>query len=173
MPTLTKTFSSRSHHRLFTDASLRKQAGIGMYMPSYLQHSAQINGKKDINRAELAAIYAGMLMAPVDHIQVLSDSITAIYLIKGIQKSGKYSTLVDCIKFISYKKFNGCVDYIKVKGHSGVYGNEVADRLAGLASSDLSSDLFYIPEAKPTHDIEEVVLSNIHMNSRIHNIIFS
>ena len=93
-----------------------------------------ISGKKDINRAELAAIYMGLLLAGPDVLSVHTDSATALNLLKGSLCIEKYSMLVFAIKSITAVKYNGIVKYNKVKAHSGVRGNDIADALARHAA---------------------------------------
>jgi len=126
--------------------------------------------KYDTNRAELAAIYCGLLLAPTGsgNIEVFTDSLTALQLINGNFKHVKYDSLVNCVKYVADKKFIN-VNYRKVKAHTGVYGNEIAHILA-RAGAQLNSKQFHVPCFGD--DIEVLVKENIHKNSLIHDIIF-
>lgn len=158
-------------NKLFTDASLRKNIGIGGYCKKSLLYSCRVNGKKDVNRAELASIYVGLLLCNCKTIEIVSDSATAIELISGKFEKSKYQTLVDCINYITLVKFSK-VKYTKVKAHSGVFGNEVADCLAYAGSE--SDRIFHMPDLiDEKYSIKDLVYENIYRNSFDHNIIFS
>ena len=132
--------------RLYTDASIRSKVGIGgFHTHNNLMYSYKILGKKDINRAELAAVYAGLLIAPnMEVLEVLSDSHTSLSLIWGHQTHTRYATLVNCIRYVAHKKFGGHVYFDKVKGHSGVPGNELAHNLARVGTE--MNQVFHMPD---------------------------
>jgi ribonuclease HI len=139
-------------------------------MESMFEYSFIIDGKKDINRAELAAIYVGLLISPrLENLEVLSDSCTALDLLNS-DKINKYCKLVDCIKHVSYAKFNDCIRYTKVKSHSGVIGNEIAHNLARLGTSQ--RNVFNVFD-EDINDIKNIVKYNIQKNNFSHNNIFS
>lgn len=126
--------------------------------------------KKDINTAELSAIYTGLLLCPFyNNIEVLSDSITALQLIGGSLKIKKYQLLVDCIRYVSASKFGKNVQYTKVKGHSGDHGNTVADILARTGTT---SDIVFFSPTDCHTTISEIVHNNIYKNMFIHDIVF-
>jgi len=192
---------------IFTDASLIKKAGIGIYYQTAtiqipiqipIQKYYYIDGKKDINRAELAAIYAGLLLyppvqmekpTPLSHIDLFSDSITAINLIEDRTYNAKFDTLVQCIRYLSSKKYsNTNIIYTKVKAHSGIKENDIAHYLARCGADrtgDANPQIFYIPDAHVLNSksnsktkisnatIEELVLENIYKNSLLHSDISS
>lgn len=160
-----------SSNIVYTDASLKNKIGIGGYAPGCLSYSFVIGGKKDINRAELAAIYAGMLLLPYDKLHVVSDSITAIELLHRKHAHAKYQSLVDCILYVSDKKFGGRVEYTKVKSHSGVFGNEVADMMAGL-SSTCGHRHFIMPADDNNKSTKDVVFENVRANSLLFPVFF-
>lgn len=168
-----KIFLSKNHlsNVLYTDASLKTKIGIGGYAPGYTSYSFVIDGKKDINRAELAAIYAGMLLVPYDRLHVVTDSITAIELLNKKQSHNKYQSLVDCMLYVCDKKFGGRVDYKKVKGHSGVFGNEVADMMAGVASSS-GARAFIMPDMDKNKCTSDLVFENVRANSLLFPVFF-
>lgn len=151
---------------------MKKAVGIGGYSPDVMNFSCNINGDKDINRGELAAIYAGLLFMPVGrkNIDVFSDSLTAIHLLDGKFQNSKYNCLVKCIKYVADMKYNGNVHYLKVKAHSSVWGNEVADSLARYGS--VKEHLpFHVPEHGD--NIINLVHQSVHINSLIHDVILS
>lgn len=116
---------------VFTDASIRfKKMGIGIFYG--LEKSFRVNGLLDINRAELGAIYGSLSLIDKDiPLKIYTDSLCCIQMIeKQIKINRKYWDLMDSINLL--KKEREKVVFQKVKAHSGVYGNEVADRLARL-----------------------------------------
>jgi ribonuclease HI len=155
-----------------------KKTGIGMYIPeSVSKYYSLISGNKckvkDVNAAELSAIYVGLLINPSNQpIEVYSDSITAINLLENKLYNKKFNTLVSCIKYVSIVKYKNNVQYVKVKGHSGVYGNEMAHNLAREGAS--SDHIFYMPESNKTNtlSLEDIMLENIYKNSLLHDNIF-
>lgn len=160
-----------SSNVLYTDASLKNKIGIGGYAPRCLKYSFVIDGKKDINRAELAAIYAGMLIMPDDKLHVVTDSITAIQLLKKNKSHAKYQSLVDCILFVCHEKFGDRVQYTKVKSHSGVFGNDVADMMAGVAAG-YGGRPFIMPDTDKNKCISDLVFDNIRVNSLFYPVFF-
>ena len=205
--------SNKYPNYIFTDASLIKKAGIGIYYAApHIQNPIKkhyyIDGKKDINRAELSAIYAGLLLYPskptpqpaqlaqlaqlaqiaqIAQLGIFSDSITAINLIEDKTYNKKFDTLVQCIRYLSSKKYkNSKLIYTKVKAHSGIIENDIAHYLARCgarcdtrcdanSAGDAHPYLFHIPDAIaqtkkqiPYYSIEELVLENIYKNSLVH-----
>ena len=187
--------SNKYPNYIFTDASLIKKAGIGIYYAApHIQNPVKkhyyIDGKKDINRAELSAIYAGLLLYPTTkptkpaQLAIFSDSITAINLIEDKTYNKKFDTLVQCIRYLSSKKYkNSKLIYTKVKAHSGIIENDIAHYLARCgARCDAQSGadcaqpyLFHMPDSvvqtkkeTPHSSIEELVLENIYKNSLVH-----
>jgi ribonuclease HI len=118
---------------VFTDASIYlNKIGIGIFYG--IEKSFRINGLVDINRAELGAIYASLCIINRDiPLKIHTDSLCCIQMIeKQIKINRKYWDLMDSINLL--KKEREKVVFQKVKSHSGIYGNEVADRLARLGT---------------------------------------
>lgn len=97
----------------------------------------------------------------------MTDSSTAIELLSGRLYKKKYSLLVDCIHYVSHTMYDD-VTYTKVRAHSGVPGNEIADRLARLGAST-GNKSFELPI--PSHSVAESVETNIYRNEFIHDCI--
>jgi ribonuclease HI len=126
--------------KVFTDASILCQSmGIGIFSPCLKQADAlSLTGLKDINRAELAAIYFAVKHYPIDlPISIYSDSQTAIRMLYGTQRIvSKYEWLYENT-MLELNKRKEVTEFHKVKGHSGNYGNTVADFLARMGTKSL------------------------------------
>ena len=141
-------FNSLSLHRIeiYTDGSLAENKSSGTYEMGSGWVSLDNNCSFICNtttwpsstRAELLAIYTALLVSPTNRtIIIKTDSQAAI---DGITKSYSYDahnkwlsasnrTLLRNIDYITkFKSLN--VEYVKIKAHSGIEGNEIADSLA-------------------------------------------
>jgi ribonuclease HI len=149
---------------VYTDSSIiDKQIGIGIWSedPHFeLQKYMYVEGVYDIdiNRGELLAIlYALMHLKPFTshflplNITIMTDSITAIKLLKGTVYCTKFETIVTSILDL-IRSWNGKITIKKVKGHSGDIGNDNADFLAryGVVNRR-SGESFLVP---PEHNSE-------------------
>lgn len=119
---------------VYTDASIVKnKMAVGIWCNHgelKLEKSFRLTGLLDINRGELAAILLGLMMIPNTYdVIVKTDSITSIQLIKKKIWCEKYNDLVDAIRIL-LENWQGSVQIVKVKGHSGDVGNDNADYLA-------------------------------------------
>lgn len=107
-------------------------SGIGVYF-SYGKHEKEISeyiGETTNNVAELEAIRRALLEIKKRDIplRIYSDSSYAIGLLSLGWKASKNQELVEEIRnlLIRFKR----VTFVKVEGHSGIPGNERADKLA-------------------------------------------
>lgn len=124
---------------VFTDASIRlARAGIGVYSQApcglATKFAASATARVDINELEMMAIFAALQVHdPRRDMVVHSDSQTALNAIAGRRSSRKYDRMLDKI-MESLERRSGDTSFVKVKAHSGVRGNEIADALAGRGS---------------------------------------
>jgi len=127
----------------YTDASIRRSSGgIGFFSPTY-DFSAKVEEKKDINRLELGAIFAGISLTEPDIDMILhSDSQTALNSLTSYKKT-KYDKLAEFVLQLVSER-SGNIFVTKVKAHSGNRGNDMADRLAGIGTN--SSIEFVLPD---------------------------
>jgi ribonuclease HI len=126
---------------VYTDGSVAKSiAGIGVYYGDDDKRnlSCRVSGCKDTNRVELAALYAAMAMSDMQkHLLIYTDSQQCMNMIRNYYYFDKhhdkrFEMLLDEIAFIiDVRKMKTSI--YKVKGHSDVYGNTMADTLARSA----------------------------------------
>lgn len=109
---------------------------------AYAQHS------NDINRLELAAIFAAIIIEdPWTPLTVHSDSQTALDQVHGA-KNRKYARLARMtLDLIAARP--GDTTFRKVKAHSGNEGNEYADALASASHARFGGE-FVIPDEYTT-----------------------
>lgn len=110
-------------------------SGIGIFL-KYNKHEKKISryiGQGTNNIAELEAIKTGLLEIKNRNLPVhlYTDSSYALGLLTKGWKPKKNQQLVESIKEL-LKQFSQ-LSFIKVKGHSGITGNEIADGLATSA----------------------------------------
>lgn len=118
-------------------------SGAGVFF-KYNEHEKKISrylGHGTNNIAELEAIKTGLLeiknkTLPV---QLYTDSSYALGLLTKNWKPKKNQALVESIKVL-VKQFPR-LTFVKVKGHSGIPGNELADDLATSAVSRESDEI--------------------------------
>ena len=128
---------------------------------------------RDVNLAELGAIYVALCLAPVGpghrDLEVHTDSACCMDMLeegrRGSQCSqgdehkrkrkrsrvnAKYAVLLEAtLRLVSYRMLScgggGTVTFHKVRAHSGVRGNEEADRLARLATTRDDAPALWLP----------------------------
>ncbi len=143
--TMTVVEQSReeSHHEegvihAFTDGASSGNpgpSGIGVLL-RYGSHEREISryiGQGTNNIAELEAIRVALseIKKPDMPVRIYSDSNYALGLLAKNHKAQKNQELVESIRELM-KRFSN-LRFIKVEGHSGVEGNEIADKLATSA----------------------------------------
>ena len=144
----------------FTDASIMAQGysaqiGVGLWHVGGHESwrlTTATNQKADINHAELGALLIAVLRLPHgnNRITIFTDSLTSIKVLRGDISCEQYEPLVRCIRHI-VDDYPGSITFAKVKGHSGVVGNENADFLARYAINS-PSRVFWMPEDVSTHE---------------------
>lgn len=123
--------------RVWTDGSCWKGVGgVGVIYddrPFRLEMSLPLHGNHTNNTAELLAVVKGLRLAPDRHmaLDVFCDSEYVIGVLALNWNASKNAELIHKARKL-YNKFSD-VRFVKVPGHSGFEGNEVADWLAGTA----------------------------------------
>jgi ribonuclease HI len=126
----------------YTDASIvKRQIGLGIFFERDRQSFAAraICPVIDINYAEILAIQTALHLSPLDDpLEIFTDSITGLCYIQngitGLWTNQKYNNIIrSVIELIDSRK--SITIFTKIKGHSGNYGNEIADKLARHGTS--------------------------------------
>lgn len=127
LPTNKATGQHAGQH-VYTDASLQrhKAAGLGVLWldkdtETQTAMGVRIREHRDINRAELGAIYLALLLSqPLEGVTVFSDSQTSLSMIQRVRQGGwhhKYGLLAACVAYLVMCR-QAPTRFVKVKGHS-------------------------------------------------------
>ncbi|KAJ2742490.1 Ribonuclease H1 [Coemansia sp. BCRC 34301] len=135
------------------------RAGVGVYFGHYDPRnvSESLAGPRQTNqRAELMAILRAIEAASSNggtdkNLVICTDSMYSINCVSvwhhkwancgWVNSTGKEVENQDLIKGIlqKTKEYQGSVQYVHVRGHAGIHGNEEADRLAVRGASNVGS----------------------------------
>lgn len=135
-------FSHVTPTRVYTDASVRHRVmGIGIYWADQNRVvSRQIPPlRRDVTYAELYAIYHAIRCTDIYTPMIIyTDSQASLTHIQPIFDYGsyhkpKYNMLIGNIRSCLLSRLAWTAVY-KVKAHSGLIGNEIADHMAKLAT---------------------------------------
>ena len=135
---------------LYTDGSVVKTAqgqstGAGVYCKSsninLTVDPCGISATNTITRAELVAIYAALQQSSFKDVKIATDSLASMFSINRALKhpancteSPHKTLLLKISQLILARSQQGLkTDLLKVKSHTGIEGNEKADRLANAA----------------------------------------
>lgn len=93
---------------------------------------------RDVTFAELCGIYAAIMHIPRDTpIMLYTDSLDSLYMLRGynVYKRTYHDTMLRFLHMALSRRTAFTVMH-KVKAHSGVWGNEEADRMAKRATQN-------------------------------------
>lgn len=122
------------------DGSKFRISGVGIWFGENDERNTpcQVPGEQTNNRAELYAIQKTLEMTK-DHpgeLEIITDSLYSINTsTKKWQAKCNFDILRDIWKLL--ENHEGQVTFTWVRGHSGVMGNEMADRLANEAVTEM------------------------------------
>ena len=131
--------------KIFTDGSYKRDsqlAGAGFIMirnsRSVVEQSIQLGREVTINQAEMFAIYkASVLLVEADTknqvIHFFTDSLSSLFKLKADYTTSKLT--LDTAKVLDQLGISNTIQLYKVPAHTGIYGNEKADKLAKLGAS--------------------------------------
>ncbi len=134
-----------NNDNVYTDGSLRlseKYMGIGLWYGENddRNNSYRVFGKLDSNRAELGAIYTALTQTHIDkQLMIYTDSSASMHLLGNHYYNDKTNLKFDKLLYhtsylIDIRKEKTFI--IKVKGHSKIHGNVMADTLAKNAQQN-------------------------------------
>lgn len=133
--------------RIFTDASFldrEKIAGIGIVVCKNESRKciSYFSKARNVNEAELIAIYTAAILAGSKPCEIITDSQTALSYIKGEINIDKPRTHEQYISFkqqmfwaYKIRNLGRNIKFTKIKSHTGYYqidsiNNQIADQLA-------------------------------------------
>lgn len=127
-------------HVYFTDGAVSKHgSGYGaLYAPRHSIIKGTCGPNVSITQAEIAAIHACCIDAMERNIQdsicIYSDSEGAINALKNCAVNSKLT--MECISLLDELASYNTVNVIWLPSHSGIYGNEIADKIAKYAARE-------------------------------------
>ncbi|KAM3606960.1 uncharacterized protein V6R79_000107 [Siganus canaliculatus] len=142
-----KDFNQHAH--VFTDGSkdpVSGKTGLGVYVAGGgLQQSSRISDKSSVFTAELKAILCALewveRVKPLNSL-ICSDSAAALLSLREGMSRARPDIVVECLCSLLRVERSGCqVCFVWVPSHSGVEGNERADKLAKEALMREAIDL--------------------------------
>ena len=131
--------------QLYTDGSkIRGEVGAGVYDAlSGKGLTMKVQGPQTVNRAELVAILAALRYAGNGDAVIYTDSLVALLKLRnwilrpGRGRGDKHADVVgEICSLIATRRATGRTQILKVPAHTGLAGNEEADRLAKKAALD-------------------------------------
>lgn len=125
---------------VFTDGSAsRDQSGAGVWFgdDNPRNVSKRVSGSQDSARAELFAIVCALEQsAPAEKLTILSDSQDALRSVRS-KSTRLIQRCPDLLDRLTQLEPDRDVQYVWTPGHSGIRGNEAADKLAKRARVDV------------------------------------
>jgi ribonuclease HI len=128
------------------------------------QHKYKLDNRCSNNQAEQLAIIKALELIPEINIEENTPRTIGIYTdsritIDSLKNATNHSSPIEEIRkrIISLESTNWSIGFAWVKAHVGIYGNELADRLAKAAASSMELEITYDRTPKNTlyRDIEE------------------
>ena len=138
------------YKQLYTDGSkigqLEKSTACGMYNPQQkLGICWKIRTEHSVVSAEIFAIYKALLyiesVMPQENVLIFTNSMAALNLISSVPE--KYITIVNKIQKLLILLNKTREVYLHwVKSHTGISGNEIADKVAKLGHKNNRTEVF-------------------------------
>lgn len=129
-------------HVYFTDGSVKRDSsGYGaLYMRDHSIIKGQCGKYANTTQTELTAIHACCIHA-IKHeltgpICIYSDSLGALNALKSCTVNSRLA--LECVLLLEKLAQGGEISVIWLPAHSGIYGNEVADKIAKYAATEVA-----------------------------------